>query len=83
MKRDRYYLFTSELHETVRLDFTKKTIKRFLELWQANSSYERMCKTLRITPTELALIAIDLDYTGQLPEREGGFWGLEDEDEEG
>ena len=75
MKKGRYYLFTSELHETVQLDFTQGTINKLLELWKANEPYERMCKTLRISPTELALIAIDLDYVGQLPERKGGFWG--------
>lgn len=78
MKKGRYYLFTSELHETVQLDFTQGTINKFLELWKANVPYERMCKSLRISPTELALIAIDLDYIGRLPEREGGFWGPEE-----
>lgn len=78
MKKGRYYLFTSELHENVRLDFTQGTIQRFLELWQAGLPYKSICKTLRVTPTELALIALDLDYIGHLPEREGGFWGLED-----
>ena len=78
MKKGRYYLFTSELHESIQLDFTQGTINKFLELWKANEPYERMCKRLRISPTELALIAIDLDYIGQLPEREGGFWGLDE-----
>lgn len=78
MKKGRYYLFTSELHENLRLDFTEGTIKRFLELWEAGTPYKSMCKTLAISVTELTLIAIDLDYIGQLPEREGGFWGLEE-----
>lgn len=81
MKKGRYYLFTSEIHEDVRLDFTKGTINKFLELWKAGTPYQKMCKTLRISPTELALIAIDLDYTGQLPDREGSFWGLEESEE--
>lgn len=75
MKKGRYYLFTSELHEDVKLDFTQGTINRFLELWKADTPYESMCKTLKLSPTELALIAIDLDYIGQLPERKVGFWG--------
>lgn len=78
MKKGRYYLFTSELHENLRLDFTQKTIDRFLELWQAGTPYKGMCKALAISVTELTLIAIDLDHIGQLPEREGGFWGLEE-----
>lgn len=78
MKKERYYLFTSELHEDIQLDFTQGTINRFLELWKADRPYESMCKTLRVSPTELALIAIDLDYLGQLPERKGGFWGWGD-----
>lgn len=77
MRSKRYYLFSSELHEDVHLDFTHGTIKRFLEMWEAGYSYQAMSKRLRITPTELALIAIDLDHIGQLPERTNGFWGEE------
>lgn len=75
MKKNRYYLFTSESHEDVRLDFTEKTIIRFLELWEANYTHEVICRRLQIEPIELALIAMDLDYVGRLPERENGFWG--------
>lgn len=44
----------------------------------ANYSYKEMCKQLMISQIELALIAMDLDYIGQLPERKGGFWGEDD-----
>ena len=81
MKSKRYYLFSSELHDEVRLDFTPETINRFLELWQAGYSHEAISKRLQVLPIELALIAMDLDYIGRLPERKGGFWG-KDEDEE-
>ena len=79
MKKGRYYLFTSEQHEEVRLDYTQKTIERFLELWKEGIPYKQMCKKLMISPTELALIAIDLAYVGKLPERKHGFWGAEED----
>lgn len=75
MKQKRYYLFTSIQHEDVRLDFTEKTITRFLELWEADYTHEFICRRLRIEPVELALIAMDLDHAGRLPERKNGFWG--------
>ena len=46
-------------------------------MWEAGYSYKAMSTRLRVTPTELALIAIDLDHAGQLPERQDGFWGAE------
>lgn len=42
IEKKRYYLFTSEPHENVRLDFTRKTIERFLMYWEAGETYEAM-----------------------------------------
>lgn len=80
MKQKRYYLFTSELHEDVRLDFTEKIINAFLELWQEDYTHEIICRKLQIKPIELALIVMDLDYAGRLPERACGFWGNREEE---
>lgn len=79
IKKNRYYLFTSEAHETVRLGFTKKTIDRFLELWEDNKTHKEICKALKVTEIELALIAMDLQYAGRLSDRKNGFWGVENE----
>lgn len=76
IEKKRYYLFTSEPHENVRLDFTNKTIDRFLTYWEAGETYEAMCGKLKVSEVELSLIAIDLQYTGRLPKRENGFWGV-------
>lgn len=77
MKKGRYYLFTSESHESVRLDYSEGTIAKFLELWKANFSNKAICKELKLKQVELALIVMDLDYAGRLPERKNGFWGTE------
>lgn len=77
MNKNRYYLFTSEAHETVRLDFTKNTIDRFLELWEAGKPHKEICKSLKVSEIELALIAMDLQHAERLPERKNGFWGVD------
>lgn len=46
-----------------------------MEFWEADYTNEFICKKLRLQPVELALIVMDLDYSGRLPERENGFWG--------
>lgn len=79
IKKNRYYLFCSDAHEDVHMDFTNETIDRFLELWNADKPYKSICKTLRVTEMELTLIALDLQHAGRLPERKNGFWGIEND----
>lgn len=73
--KKRYYLFTSEAHEKVRLDYAPQTIEKLLEMWQAGYTHKEMCRKLMLKDIELALIVMDLDYAGKLPARAGGFWG--------
>jgi hypothetical protein len=71
----RHYLFTSAEHETIRFDFSFKTIEKFKELWNEGASHNKICKDAQINKYEMVLIVMDLDYKGELPMRKGGFWG--------
>ena len=73
--KGRYFLFTSETHEDVRLDFPASILEKFLTLWSDGESHEYICRKCRIKPIEMALIVMDLEYADRLPKRKNGFWG--------
>lgn len=73
----RYYLFTNEECDQIRLDFPPLTIERFIQLWNNDVPFEKIFKTLRIKPVEAALIMIDLEYSGRITSRKQGLDGKE------
>lgn len=70
----RYYLFTADEHEKIRLDYTPKTIDNIIFMWEGGATRSQICKRNKINETELMLIVIDLYHAGRLGERPGGFW---------
>jgi len=75
LKKNRYYLFTAETHEEVRLDFTGRTIDLFIKYWNQGYSSELIGKKLRLKQVEIALIVMDLEYDGKISPRPGGIFG--------
>mgnify|MGYP001263285999 CR=1 FL=1 len=80
MVKNRYYLFTSEPHEKIRLDFTKASIKKFIDYWNRGYSYKIIGRKLQLKQIEIALIAMDLEYAGLINQREGGIFGTVDKE---
>lgn len=75
MMKGRHFLFTSEVHDDVCLDFLDSTINKLLELWNKGYDHEYICNKLRIKPIDMALIVMDLEYADKLPKRKNGFLG--------
>lgn len=68
-------LFNGKEHETVRFDYYQKTIDNIIKCWNEDMTYKEICKKFGLKQVEFALIALDLQMSGKLNYREGGFWG--------
>ncbi|BDH60122.1 hypothetical protein MTP04_02520 [Lysinibacillus sp. PLM2] len=71
----RYYLFTSDSHEKIRLDFPSRTIKAFIDYWNKGYSSKLIGRKLGLKQIEIALIAMDLEFAGEITARPGGIFG--------
>lgn len=71
----RHYLFIGKDTDEIRLDYTPKFIEKVIKHWSEGKTHDAIADKLKLKKIELALIVMDLDYRGMLPEREGGFWG--------
>ncbi len=80
MAKNRYYLFTSEPHEKIRLDFTETAIKNFIDYWNRGYSHKLIGRKLQLKQVEIALIAMDLEYAGLISQRDGGIFGTVDKE---
>lgn len=73
----RYILFTDEVHDTVKLDFTKLQIETFVTLWNLGVPINKIAKRLNTSKVSAVLIAMDLEMTGRIVPRFGGLLGKE------
>ncbi|MFJ5566158.1 hypothetical protein [Lysinibacillus xylanilyticus] len=68
----RYILFTGEVHDTVKFDFTTKQIEIFMTLWNLGYPINKIAQRLNTSKVSVALIAMDLEMTGKIEPRAGG-----------
>ncbi|MFF2179395.1 hypothetical protein ACFVT8_23530 [Lysinibacillus sp. NPDC058147] len=71
----RYILFTGEVHETVKFDFTIQQIGNFIAMWNHGHSINKIAQRLNTSKVSVALIAMDLEMTGKIGPRDGGLLG--------
>ncbi|MFF2174956.1 hypothetical protein ACFVT8_00600 [Lysinibacillus sp. NPDC058147] len=71
----RYILFTGEVHETVKFDFTTQQIGTFIIMWNQGHSINTIARKLNTSKVSAALIVMDLEMTGKIGPRAGGLLG--------
>ncbi|WP_445480445.1 helix-turn-helix domain-containing protein [Lysinibacillus irui] len=71
----RYILFTGEVHEIVKFDFTKRQIELFITLWNQGYPINKIADRLNTSKVSVALIAMDLEMAGRIGPRAGGLLG--------
>lgn len=71
----RYILFTGEVHETVKFDFTQRQIETFITLWNQGYPINKIADRLNTSKVSVALIAMDLEMAGRIGPRAGGLLG--------
>lgn len=71
----RYILFTGDVHETVKFDFTIKQIGTFIEMWNQGHSINTIAQRLNTSKVSAALIAMDLEMSGRIKQRASGLLG--------
>lgn len=72
---NRYILFTGDVHETVKFDFTVKQIGTFIDMWNQGHSINKIAQKLNTSKVSAALIAMDLEMSGRIKQRVGGLLG--------
>lgn len=72
---NRYILFTGEVHEIVKFDFTQRQIETFITLWNLGHPINKIADRLNTSKVSVALIAMDLEMTGRIEPRAGGLLG--------
>lgn len=72
---ERYILFTEEVHEKVKFDFTNSQIETFITLWNAGHPIANIARKLNTSNVSIALIVMDLEMTGRITARSGGLRG--------
>ena len=76
--KDRYILFTGEVHEKVQFDFTKHQIETFIALWDSGHPIDKIAQKLNTSKVSVALIVMDLEMAGRIEVRPGGLQGRKD-----
>ncbi|UPW82343.1 hypothetical protein [Lysinibacillus sp. Ag94] len=71
----RYILFTGDVHETVKFDFTIQQIGTFITMWNQGYPINKIAQRLNTSKVSVALIAMDLEMTGKIGPRAGGLLG--------
>ncbi len=72
---NRYILFTGEVHETVKFDFTQRQIETFITLWNQGYPINKIADRLNTSKVSVALIAMDLEMAERIGPRAGGLLG--------
>lgn len=71
----RYILFTGELHDTVKFDFTIQQIATFITMWNQGFSINTIARKLNASKVSMVLIAMDLEMAERIGPRAGGLLG--------
>lgn len=71
----RYILFTGEVHESVKFDFTIQQIGTFITMWNQGYPINEIAQKLNASKVSVALIAMDLEMAGRIGPRAGGLLG--------
>ncbi|MEA0563290.1 hypothetical protein [Lysinibacillus irui] len=71
----RYILFTGEVHESVKFDFTVQQIGTFIKMWNQGYPINKIADRLNTSKVSVALIAMDLEMAGRIGPRAGGLLG--------
>ena len=71
----RYILFTGEVHETVKFDFTINQIGTFIDMWNQGCPINEIAQKLNASKVSTALIAMDLEMAERIGPRAGGLLG--------
>lgn len=72
---DRYILFTGEVREKVKFDFTIRQIETFVTLWNLGYPIDKIAQKLNTSKVSVALIVMDLEMSGRIEVRPGGLLG--------
>lgn len=72
---NRYILFTGEVHEIVKFDFTQRQIETFITLWNQGHPINKIADRLNTSKVSAALIAMDLEMAERIEPRAGGLLG--------
>lgn len=72
---NRYILFTGEVHESVKFDFTIQQIGTFITMWNQGYPINEIAQKLNASKVSVALIAMDLEMAGRIGPRAGGLLG--------
>lgn len=72
---DRYILFTGEVHEKVKFDFTMRQIETFITLWNSGYPIDKIAQKLNTSKVSVALIVMDLEMDGRIEVRPSGLHG--------
>lgn len=70
-----YILFTGEVHESVKFDFTIQQIGTFITMWNQGYPINEIAQKLNASKVSVALIAMDLEMAGRIGPRAGGLLG--------
>lgn len=70
---NRYILFTGEVHESVKFDFTIQQIGTFITMWNQGYPINEIAQKLNASKVSVALIAMDLEMAGRIGPRAGGL----------
>lgn len=71
----KYVLFTQDVHDEIRWDYTTDKIQQVLDLWNEGYRYVEIGKKLSLRKIEVMLILLDLAEQKKIPERAGGLFG--------
>lgn len=71
----RYILFTGDVHEIVKFDFTQRQIETFITLWNLGHPVNKIADRLNTSKVSVALIAMDLEMAERIEPRAGGLLG--------
>ena len=72
---NRNILFTGEVHESVKFDFTIQQIGTFITMWNQGYPINEIAQKLNASKVSVALIAMDLEMAGRIGPRAGGLLG--------
>lgn len=72
---NQYILFTGEVHESVKFDFTIQQIGTFIAMWNQGCPINEIAQKLNASKVSVALIAMDLEMAGRIGPRAGGLLG--------
>ena len=74
-KSGKYILFTGEVHERVKFDFTIGQVNKFIELWNQGKAVSFIAKQVGCSQVSIVLLLIDLEMAGKIEPRPGGMFG--------